>query len=108
MSLDLLAYRRLSCTYYGYTKPWKEALVVGVLVGLITFRMLSIPGIIVGVLYYILKKTLTLGYTDNGGFAHAISFQMSVFEGQKIDEAEAGRVCAIMQRLVDARRPRIS
>lgn len=93
-------------TYFGYTKPWKEALVIGVLVGLITFWLLFIPGIIAGLVYYYLKKTLTLGYTDKGGFAHAISFQRSVIEGLKIDEAEAGRVCAIMQRLVDARRAR--
>lgn len=95
-------------TYFGYTKPWKEALVVGVLVGMATFWMLFIPGIVVGILYYFLKKTLTLGYTDKGGFTHAISFQMSVIEGQKIDEAEAGRVCALMQQLVDARRAKKS
>ena len=92
-------------TFYGYTKPWKQALVVGVLVGVITFWLMFIPGIIAGLLYYYLKKTLTLGYTDKGGFKHAISFERSVIEGQNIDEVEAGRVCTIMQRLADARRP---
>jgi hypothetical protein len=94
-------------TFYGYTKPWKQALIVGVLVGLITFWLLCIPGIIAGLLYYYLKKTLTLGYTDKGGFKHAISFGRSVIEGQNIDESEAGRVCTIMQRLIDARRQKI-
>lgn len=96
----------LCSTFYGYTKPWKEAVVVGVLVGALTFFLAGIPGIIAGILYYYLKKTLTVGYTDIGGNSHAISFQRSVIEGQQIDENEAGRVCAIIQRLVDQKRVR--
>jgi len=91
-------------TYYGYTKPWKMAIGLGLVIGLPTIMMLGIPGIIVGVLYYYLKKALTLGYTDIGGFQHAITFQRSVIEGQQIDETAAQKVCGIMQQLIDTRR----
>ena len=87
--------------FYGYTKPWKEAIIIGILVGGITFWLFFIPGIIAGLLYYYLKKALTLGYTDKGGFTHAISFGRSVIEGQNLDETAAQKVCTIVQRLVD-------
>jgi hypothetical protein len=35
-----------------------------------------------------------------------IPFKRSVLEGKTIDEAEAARVCDIVQRLVDARQER--
>ncbi|MEO6911532.1 MAG: hypothetical protein ABI158_11495, partial [Edaphobacter sp.] len=54
----------------------------------------------------LLNKTLTIGFTDTGGRASEIPFKRSVIEGQVIDEAEAARVCDIVQRLVDARRER--
>jgi len=50
------------------------------------------------------SKTLTVGFTDIGGRVSEIPFKRSVFDGQVIDEAEAARVCDIVQRLVDARR----
>jgi hypothetical protein len=90
-------------TFYGFTKPWKEAVAVGFVVGTMFWFLLAIPGIILGVLYYYLNMTLTVGFTTKGGSSHAVSFKRSVIEGQKIDEAEAARVCAIIQRLVAAR-----
>jgi len=88
-------------TFYGYTKPWMAALVVGVLVSIVTFWLLCIPGIIAGLIYYYINTTLTLGYTDKGGFSHAITFGRSIIDGQSIDEVEAGRVCAIIQKQID-------
>jgi len=41
-----------------------------------------------------------------GGRVSEIPFKRSVLEGQTIDEAEAARVCDIVQRLVDARQER--
>ncbi len=91
-------------TFYGYTKPWKEAVAIGVIVGMVTLFLFAIPGIIVGVLYYFLNKTLTVGYSDMGGLRNAIHFKRSLIEGQNIDEAEAEKVCNIIQNLVDAKR----
>ena len=93
-------------TFYGYTKPWKEALWIGVIVSLLTFWLACLPGILAGLLYYYLKKTLTLGYIA-GGQTYRIDFRRSVIEGQNIDETEAARVCAIVQKLVDGRRVRV-
>lgn len=91
-------------TFYGYTKPWKEAVALGIVLGLITLFLFAIPGIIAGIAYYFLNKTLTVGYSDMGGLRNAIQFKRSLIEGQDIDEAEAAKVCAIIQNLVDAKR----
>ena len=61
----------------------------------------------IAILYYALNKTLTVGFTDSGGRLHEIPFTRSVVEGQVIDEAEASRVCDIIQRLVNAGRERM-
>ena len=39
-----------------------------------------------------------------GGLRNAIHFKRSLIERQNIDEAEAAKVCAIIQNLVDAKR----
>lgn len=94
-------------TIYAYRRPWKEAVVLGIVVGAITFFLFAIPGILLALLYYALNKTLTIGYTDIGGRLREIPFKSSVIEGVNLDEAEASRVCELMQTLVDARRERV-
>lgn len=93
-------------TFYAFRRPWKEAVVIGVIVGAITFFLFAIPGIVLALLYYALNKTLTIGFTDVGGRISEIPFKRSVIEGKNLDEAEAARVCELMQSLVDARRER--
>lgn len=88
-------------TFYGYTKPVKEAIIMGVIVGMLTFFLAGIPGIIVGILYYFLNKTLTVGYTDMGGLKSHINFKRSVIERKNIDENAAKQVCEIIQRLIE-------
>jgi len=90
--------------FYAFKRPLKEALVLGVVLGAATFFTFGILGIAIAILYYVLNKTLTIGFTDLGGRMSEIPFKRSVIEGQVIDEAEAARVCDIVQRLVDARR----
>ena len=92
--------------FYAFKRPWKEALIGGTLIGLLTFFLFAIPGIAFAVLYYVLNKTLTIGFTDIGGHTREIPFKRSVLEGQVLDENEAAQVCDILQRLVDARRER--
>lgn len=91
-------------TFYGYHKPWKESLILGVILGALTFFLLAIPGIVVGLLYYFLNKKLMIGYTSVGGTAHTIHFKRSVIEGQNIDENSAAHVCGLIQNLIDAPR----
>lgn len=92
--------------FYGYKRPLKEAVVLGILLGFATFFTFGILGIAIAILYYVLNKTLTIGFTDAGGRPSEIRFKRSVIEGHDIDEAQAARVCDIVQRLVDARQER--
>jgi hypothetical protein len=62
--------------------------------------------IAIAILYYILNKTLTVGFTDVGGRVSEISFKRSLIEGRTIDETEAARVCEIIQHLVDTSQER--
>jgi len=77
--------------------------VVGVIVGLLTFFLLFIPGLIAGILYYYLNKNIILGATDIDGKDYAIQFKRSVIENQKIDEHQAAQVSAKIQELIDAK-----
>jgi len=91
---------RMSSTFYGYTKPWRQAVAIGLVCGLLTFWMLGL-GAIVGLVYYYLNKTLTLGIVEVGGIVSSMDFKRSVIEGQRIDEAEAHMVCDIIEALLD-------
>jgi hypothetical protein len=91
---------KMSSTFYGYTKPWKQALVVGIVFGLLTFWMLFL-GALAGLVYYYLNKTLTLGIVEVSGVVSSIEFKRSVIEGQRIDEPEARGVCDIVESLLD-------
>jgi hypothetical protein len=89
--------------FYGFKRPLMEAVIWGSVLGAATFFLLGIPGIIFGVLYFILNKRLTIGFTDIGGRVSEVAFKRSVIEGKLIDESDASRVCDILQALVDAR-----
>lgn len=89
--------------FYAFKRPLKESVILGVILGAATFWLFAIPGILIGILYYVLNKTLTIGFTDLGGRVSEIPFKRSVIEGHTLDENEAARVCGIVQRLVDQR-----
>lgn len=93
-------------TFYAFKRPLKESVILGVILGAATFWLFAIPGILGALFYYILNKTLTVGFTDVGGRVSEIPFKRSVIEGHKLDEDEAARVCDIVQGVVDARRER--
>lgn len=91
---------KVSSSFCGYTKPWKKALVIGAVCGLLTFWMLFL-GALVGVVYYFLNKTLTIGLVEVSGLVSSFDFKRSVIEGQHIDEAQAREVCEIIEFLMD-------
>lgn len=82
--------------YYGYKKPWKEALVLG----LILMPLFGL-GLLVGPLYYFLNKTLTVGVVENSGWVGGFAFKRSVIEGQNITEKQAHEVIAIVRTLIE-------
>ncbi len=103
---------------YGYHKPWKKALGIGLfLVWIITgvssgatggfsFGGLFggiLVGSIVGLLYFFLNRTLTLGFVEDSGVLSAIQFKRSVVENQDINESQAGYVCQIVQACIETR-----
>lgn len=93
-------------TFYAFRRPLKESIYLGIILGAATFFTFGLLGIAIAILYYVLNKKLTVGFTDVGGRLHEIPFKRSVIEGQVIDESQAARVCEIIQHLVDTRRER--
>ncbi len=85
----------LCSAYYGYTKPWQVALVLGAM-------LLPIMGLglIVGPLYYFLNKKLSMGMVEVSGLVSGIEFKRSVIEGQNIDEKEGMRVIGVIHGLI--------
>ena len=106
-SLNFLTPLENTCSmFYAFRRPLKEAIFLGIILGIATFFTFGILGIAIAILYYVLNKTLTVGFTDLGGRVSEIPLKRSVIEDQVIDETEAARVCDIIQHLVDARRER--
>ena len=100
-------------TYYGYHKPWKEALGIFIVVAFLfgsvgeaahssgtTFFGIIIS-IGIAVVYYYLNRTLTLGFVDNSGVISGIKFKRSVIENVDVNEEQARYVCEVTQALIE-------
>ncbi|AFY00131.1 hypothetical protein [Bdellovibrio bacteriovorus] len=84
------------CTgYFGYTRPWKEALVIGMCL-LPVFGI----GLIAGPLYYFLNKRLEFGVRATSGEGFPFAFQRSVIEGQNIDEQAGHTILDMIEKHV--------
>jgi hypothetical protein len=82
--------------YYGYVKPWKMALFIGVI--LLPFFGI---GLLLGPLYYFLNKSLSIGVIETSSWVGGFSFKRSVIEGQNIDEKNAYEVIDIVRSLIE-------
>jgi hypothetical protein len=118
----------ISSTYYGYFKPWKEALVLLIVLGAIATGViqplasaitrhgtLTAIGVIlltyalcivVVVLYYVFNRTFTLGVVEKSGVSHAISFKRSAVENVDVTMEAAAFAGEVMQALVEAKHNR--
>ncbi len=83
--------------YYGYEKPWKEALILGAVLSPFFFI-----GLIVGPIYYFLNKSLSVGIIESSGWIGGFSFKRSVIEGVNIDEEKAYEVIDIIRELIES------
>lgn len=92
----VIPYGSVSSTFYGFHKPWKEALVLGV----VLLPLLGL-GLIVGPLYYFLNKQLIFGIVEFSGVTSGFAFKRSVIEGEKITEQDAERVIGIIRALIE-------
>ena len=116
--------------YYGYHKPWKNALliwflnwyllsmVLPILAALITsdrhemggssmlfsrtLAFLFATGL--AFLYYILSKSFLIGIETESGKKYELCFRRSLIENQQIDADEAAYVAELLDFLCDARR----
>jgi hypothetical protein len=96
----IIPLENISSTYYGYAKPWKEALLIAIVLGIPTFGI----GVILAIVYYFLNKSMTVGFVEVSGVVNAIAFKRSVIEGINVDENQAQQVAELTQKLIDARR----
>jgi len=121
----LIPLQSICSSYYGYHKPWKQALsmwVAFVLVGtsmasaiaegngqsagLMPLLASAATGLVAALLYYFLNRTLTLGFVEASGVISGIRFKRSVIENLDINQEQAKRVCVIVQRLIEAKEKR--
>jgi hypothetical protein len=113
----------ISSTYFGYFKPWKNAIaifvvallliapmVVGVAAafrssGMVVLGWLLGIGLAVGlaVLYYYLNRTLTLGFVEVSGMISGIRFKRSVIENVDINAGQARYICNLTRHLIETR-----
>lgn len=96
---------------FGYIKPWKKALIIAIIIGVI---LVFIPVIgqliaaVIGLAYYFLNKELYVRYLNSGTGRGELKFKRSIIEGQSIDEQAGERIVAIIEMLVlGQEKPRI-
>jgi hypothetical protein len=96
---------KLSSIYYGYSKPWKESLflffILGIVLGIPTYGIMTIVGGIIALLYYFLNKTMTIGVFEIGGMLNGISIKRSVIENKALDEKDAEKFEKVLLALVE-------
>ncbi len=121
----------VSYVFYGYYKPWKQALAV-LLVGwwLMSFLLpllaslitrdprTGLSGLLLGtvlsfvfaliaaVIYYILSKSFVIGFDTESGKVFALRFKRSLIENQEINSDEAAYVAELLDYLCDTSRNR--
>lgn len=109
-------------TYYGYSKPWIQAIglwafvvAIGWLVRdhllwdasdaevLLGMGWVTLIGAVVAIIYYALNRRMTLGFLESSGHVNAISFKPSLIENVQIDAVQARNVSVIVQRCIEAK-----
>ena len=107
----------ISSTYYGFKKPWAEAIAMVTILGpllapLFAGLINSALGFIIGglatlgiaALYYLLNKRMTVGIVEHSGVQSQLVFKRSVLEGLQLDEASSAQASDVLQWLMDAAR----
>lgn len=94
----IIPMRSVTSAYYAYEKPWKNALILGVVL-----MPLMLSGLLIGPLYYYLNKSLSVGVVEKSGWTGSFSFKRSIIEGENIEEEEAYEVVEIIRSLVEAK-----
>jgi hypothetical protein len=123
----VLPLENVCSTFYGYRKPIREAIALGVFLAIVCFNFFAgsttqqgygfgvrtfnagtgtlgaLIGVAIAVVYYIFNKKLTVGFVENSGVINTIAFKGSMIEGQQVDEQSAKYVAELTQALIDER-----
>lgn len=104
---------KISSVYYGYAKPWKQALAIA-LIGVtlatpfyaatqsgLASAFIILVCLALGFAYYLLNKDFSIGVCEVGGIVSGIDFRRSLIEGVTVDEGAAEKVHLIIQALVE-------
>jgi len=121
----LIPLQGVCSTYYGYHKPWKQAVSIFMLFAFFGFSVAKIvaergspsdggmsfvvtiaAGFVIALVYYFLNRTLTLGFVEHSGVVSGIVFKRSVIENLDINHGQAKAVCLIIQRLIELKERR--
>jgi len=111
----------LTSTHTGFHRPWQTALAIfivsmflGSFLGPIFGRLVGgfagflcsigfiLSGLVIGVIYYILNREITLGFIEGSGVGYQIDFKRSVIENIDVNEKRARQACDIVQDLIQA------
>lgn len=110
MNRRIIPLAKISSTFYGYSKPWKEAFALcltsvglGIAISGIEGFFAFILLFAISLAYYVLNKELALAVVEDSGFSSTIEFKRSVIENQSIDENQAEKVVMIINALVERR-----
>lgn len=75
--------------------------ILGIVLGIPTYGIMTIVGGIIALLYYFLNKTMTIGVFEIGGMLNGISIKRSVIENKALDEKDAEKFEKVLLALVE-------
>lgn len=105
----------ISSSYFGYYRPWKAAIFIGIMsmaiatkVGegghykwaLIAFGV----GLLLAIVYYIFNKELLIGLTDCTGEDYSLVLKRSAIGNQEINEKQMELVTSIVLTVIDTQK----
>ncbi len=82
---------KITGVVHGTSKPFREALVLGFALGVRTFGV----GAIIGVIYYLMSKSLTVGVMV-GNIEYSIPYKKTTVDGVELGKEQAAQVAAII------------
>lgn len=103
----------VSSIYFGTVRPWKKALfwfvlfAVGAYVAAQMQEMawtigLTVAGIVIAVLVFILNRELTIGVNEVTDTPYEMTLKRSIIEGQEISEQKLEEITQIFTAILDA------
>jgi hypothetical protein len=108
----------VSSIFFGVVRPWLKSLLwlfiflIGAYAAAeagstVTVIGLTITGVLVAILIFVLGRVRSIGFTEMTGDNYTLRLKRSVIEGQEISEAHLSKIAAIIISLLDAHKKAI-